>query len=655
MQYSGITITHQQEARYDHRKQGAGGLHSARSGAPAPLHRPGHFDLELEKIFGSAWIYVGHESQVKNAGDLLRHAESARSRCSWCAMPRARCNCCTISAPIAARSSWPRRRGSHIGVSLLLSRLDLSPRWPPQSGAAAAWTIPPHFDAKESRVRACAALPRVASYRGFVFGSLAADGPSLTDYLGYMTTSFDDMVDRAPDGELEVAGGMFKHTYKANWKLYLENLCDAAHPLFTHQSSIDAASQQSDDVHSDGSGEIAIRQMRQNGAPYSFWEANVGIWTYPNGHSFLGDYHDDAKLVAALNDPGFRDYIAAMEARQGKERTKKILELRRWNSNVYPNLSFMSQFGQLRVVHPVSVNETVVHTYCFRLRGAPARMFENAISFANIVNGTGLAGADRRSRNLQSHRAWPFERRPGMARDRSRLSGRLPATSTAAVAARTRPARSTSATCSMPGSATWRKTRTERAARPAERRAPAPRCGNDRRARSSSAWARRAVGSKRPRSCSECEQFLVHEARLLDEARFDEWLRLFTPDAWYWVPAQPDQASPRDTISLIYDDRRLLETRVRRLASPRIYSQEPRSRTSRIVANVTVEETRRTATPAPYAPNSSSWNIAERRSGCSAARVSIASSRTENGIQIAWKRVDLVNCDAPHEGLVVPF
>src|SRR5262249_52566715 len=154
-------------------------------------------------------------------------------------------------------------------------------------------------------------------------------------------------------------------------------------------SSIDAARQQSDEVYSDGSGEIAIRQMRQNGAPYSFWEANVGIWTYPNGHSFLGDYHDDAKLVAALNDPVFRDYVAAMEVKKGKEETKRTLDTRRWNSNVYPNLSFMSQFQQLRVVHPISVNETVVHTYVFRLRGAPARMFQNAISFANIVNGTG--------------------------------------------------------------------------------------------------------------------------------------------------------------------------------------------------------------------------------------------------------------------------
>src|SRR5712671_1888863 len=87
-----------------------------------------------------------------------------------------------------------------------------------------------------------------------------------------------------------------------------------------------------------------------------------------------------------------------------------------------------------------------------------------------------------------------------------------------------------------------------------------------------------------------CEQFVLHEARLLDEAKFDDWLALFTEDGWYWVPSEPDQANPHDTVSLIYDDRRLLETRIRRLASPRMYSQEPRSRTSRIVGNVTIED-----------------------------------------------------------------
>jgi hypothetical protein len=129
--------------------------------------------------------------------------------------------------------------------------------------------------------------------------------------------------------------------------------------------------------------------MRQNGAPYSFWETQVGIWTYPNGHSYLGDYHDDAKLVAAMKDPVFRDYIAVLEDKKGKSEAKRILNVRRWNSNLYPNLSFMSQFQQLRVIHPVAVDKTVVHTYCFRLLGAPEQMFRNAISFANVVNGTG--------------------------------------------------------------------------------------------------------------------------------------------------------------------------------------------------------------------------------------------------------------------------
>jgi 3-phenylpropionate/cinnamic acid dioxygenase small subunit len=154
---------------------------------------------------------------------------------------------------------------------------------------------------------------------------------------------------------------------------------------------------------------------------------------------------------------------------------------------------------------------------------------------------------------------------------------------------------------------------------------------------------------------SDCEQFLIYEARLLDEGRFNEWLDLFTADAWYWVPSQPDQDNPRDTVSLIYDDRRLLETRVRRLASPRIYSQEPRSRTSRMIGNVTIED---------MAPGGRACTA---RSKCQlleyrreAQRVFAGTCfhrllRGANGIQIAWKRVDLVNCDAPHEGLVVPF
>src|SRR5207244_5329038 len=61
---------------------------------------------------------------------------------------------------------------------------------------------------------ALARVPRVDGYRGFIFASLAGDGPSLLEFLGHLRTSFDDLVDRAPDGQVEVAGGVFKHTYR---------------------------------------------------------------------------------------------------------------------------------------------------------------------------------------------------------------------------------------------------------------------------------------------------------------------------------------------------------------------------------------------------------------------------------------------------------
>jgi 3-phenylpropionate/cinnamic acid dioxygenase small subunit len=121
------------------------------------------------------------------------------------------------------------------------------------------------------------------------------------------------------------------------------------------------------------------------------------------------------------------------------------------------------------------------------------------------------------------------------------------------------------------------------------------------------------------------------------------------------VPSQPDQKSPRDTISLIYDDRRLLETRVRRLSSPRIYSQEPRSRTSRIVANVTIEE----AAPDRQACTvRSKFQLLEYRRNAQTPYAGTSFHRlvrVGGDIRIAWKRVDLVNCDAALEGLLVPF
>jgi hypothetical protein len=49
----------------------------------------------------------------------------------------------------------------------------------------------------------------------------------------------------------------------------------------------------------------------------------------------------------------------------------------------------MSQFRQLRIIHPLAVDRSVVYTYSLRMKQAPEQMFRDTVAFANVVNGTG--------------------------------------------------------------------------------------------------------------------------------------------------------------------------------------------------------------------------------------------------------------------------
>ena len=83
--------------------------------------------------------------------------------------------------------------------------------------------------------------------------------------------------------------------------------------------------------------------------------------------------------------------------------------------------------------------------------------------------------------------------------------------------------------------------------------------------------------------------FLHREARLADEARYAEWLALWTDDAVYWVPATTDPAADPDKhLSHIYDNRGRLETRVKLLQTGYRYSQEPASPMRRLISNIEV-------------------------------------------------------------------
>jgi 3-phenylpropionate/cinnamic acid dioxygenase small subunit len=87
----------------------------------------------------------------------------------------------------------------------------------------------------------------------------------------------------------------------------------------------------------------------------------------------------------------------------------------------------------------------------------------------------------------------------------------------------------------------------------------------------------------------ELVDFVVREARLLDDKRYEEWLDLWTDDGIYWVPLTPDQPDGVHHNSHLYEDKLLRTLRVERLKSARAYSQQPPSRALHVLQLPTLE------------------------------------------------------------------
>jgi 3-phenylpropionate/cinnamic acid dioxygenase small subunit len=151
------------------------------------------------------------------------------------------------------------------------------------------------------------------------------------------------------------------------------------------------------------------------------------------------------------------------------------------------------------------------------------------------------------------------------------------------------------------------------------------------------------------------EEFLIHEAVLLDARRFRDWMALFAEDGTYWVPAAPNQESPFDQASLFYDDRELMKTRVERLEHPRIHVQTPPSRTAHVVGNVIVEQA--DEAKGEYVIGSTVIMVEYRddTQRIFAGRQHHRLRRDGDGFRIVQKRVDLINCDAAFEAMAVPI
>ena len=149
------------------------------------------------------------------------------------------------------------------------------------------------------------------------------------------------------------------------------------------------------------------------------------------------------------------------------------------------------------------------------------------------------------------------------------------------------------------------------------------------------------------------ELLLYRETEFLDQARYDEWLALFTDDCRYWVPAGKDQTDPVNELSLFYEDRDLMEMRISRIRHPRAHSLDNPVTTSRVTGDRVIEAINADRGELII---STRFQMVEHQRGEQRLFAGVYRyhlRRDSGGFKISLKRVDILNCDAYFEPLQV--
>lgn len=314
------------------------------------------FELEMERIFHRTWMYLGHHSEVPDAGDYQVRQIGRQS----VIMVRGE------DGQVRALMNRCRHRGMAVceaeGGNTKFFRCWYH-GWVYGSDGELL-DVPKENSYDESFNKADFGLteaPWSTDYRGFHFVSLADPGIDFDDYLGSAKQYIDPFLDASPLGEIDVLAGVHRTKYYGNWKFVG---MDGYHPHFTHKSVLDMWNRE-------GGENIG---STHRGDPFADDSGNL-TRDMGNGHVMLDFFpgrseHYDTYLEGLKSKPGGNEYVSAMEAAHGKEEAKRQLI---WagdpHAGIYPNMQLINI--QIRIIRPISANETEVLMFPSLLKGVP--------------------------------------------------------------------------------------------------------------------------------------------------------------------------------------------------------------------------------------------------------------------------------------------
>lgn len=308
------------------------------------------FATEMDRIFGGTWCYIGHESEVPNAGDFVRKQLGRRQI-------------------LLTRTSDGEIRGllnrcTHRGTMLVAE----------SHGCAKRFTCPYHgwaFDL-DGRLQN---LPvsdsyfklyerpfdlgqlKVVSYRGFVFGTLAAEPMSLDSWLGPARPWLDEHIDRHPGGRITVLKSPIQQHFKANWKMSWDNAADGIHATFAHRSYNLLGKEAETET---------VLARNPNATPMISRTLGHGHCVVDQRPGIPGGPWSTMRPL-----PTREDLEASMRARGGDipRESWDLMTGNMVNLSIFPNLIFVG--NQIAVVEPLAVGETRISYFLVIADEAP--------------------------------------------------------------------------------------------------------------------------------------------------------------------------------------------------------------------------------------------------------------------------------------------
>ena len=306
------------------------------------------FREELEKIWYRTWVYVGHESEIPRPNDYilktigLEEVIMVRDRRGVVNLLHNRC-------PHRGNRVCVSQQGNTRSFTCAYHGWNFS-----NDGELKGYPYPSGYLEDKRGELGLGRVARMQSYKGFVFGSLAASGPTLEEHLGAARETIDHLVRNSPEGEIELTAGFLQHKVRSNWKFLVENETDGYHPQVVHASIFEVAQSGIGDLYNENSSAV--------------------VRYFGNGHSEL-DLRPEFRNIDrpmrwfGTDEERVPDYTARMKAAYGDQMAREIMIDGVRHVMIFPNL-FIAEI-QLFVLQPLAVDETVQHVTALQFKGAP--------------------------------------------------------------------------------------------------------------------------------------------------------------------------------------------------------------------------------------------------------------------------------------------